>query len=181
MILEKELQVENSRTFANLTIDSRSLDVQKNYLGTTTTLAPSTREVTQASTVKPPPPRRCGSIRLKYCSRLPYNVTSYPNVLGHKNLQEVEDNMIMFRELVDAECSRLAYDFVCRILQPSCIPGFLEDTPVLPCRSFCREFLSGCGSRLLPKLKEKLDCSLFPEFSGMEYCNPKPGNHLIFP
>lgn len=179
-ILSQELNLANSPIFANLTIDSSSLDVQKNYIGTTTTpLPPSTQQSTQPSTIKPPPPRKCTPVKLKYCSRLPYNMTSYPNPLGHKSLEEVEDDMIMFRELVDAECSRLAYDFVCQLLQPACMNGITEDIPVLPCRSFCREFMSGCGSRLLPKLKEKLDCNTFPEFSGVDYCRPKPGMHIF--
>lgn len=175
-ILTQELNLENSPTFANLTIDSTSLDVQKNYSGTTTTTPePATKAMTPASTTRPPPPRKCQQVRLKYCSSLPYNVTSYPNILGHKSIKEVEDDVISFRELVDGECYRLAYDFVCQILQPSCINGQQEDISVLPCRSYCREFMAGCGGRLKPKLKEKLDCNLFPEFSGLEYCRPKPG------
>lgn len=175
-ILSQELSRENSKIFANLTIDSTSLDVQKNYIGTTTTTsAPSTRLMTQAPTSVPSPPRRCSAMKLKYCSGLPYNVTSYPNIFGHGSLEEVEEDMISFRDLVDAECFRMAYDFVCQILQPQCVKNEGEDFNVLPCRSYCREFMAGCGSRLHPKLKEKLDCNNFEEFSSLGYCKPKPG------
>lgn len=83
-----------------------------------------------------------------------------------------------YRELVDAECYRLAYEFVCQLLQPSCtahLPGEPEDRMVLPCRSFCREFYAGCGSRLPTRLKDTLDCRHFPEFNGPGSCNSKPG------
>jgi hypothetical protein len=52
---------------------------------------------TQSSTTVPPPPRLCGPIQLEYCSKLPYNVTSYPNKLGHRSLKEVLEDVIAFR------------------------------------------------------------------------------------
>jgi hypothetical protein len=85
----------------------------------------------------------------------------------------------LYRELVDAECYRLAYEFVCQLLQPSCtahLPGEAEDRMVLPCQSFCREFHAGCGNRLPDRFKDALDCRYFPEFTGPGSCNSKPGN-----
>lgn len=79
------------------------------------------------------------------------------------------------RELVDAECYRLAYDFVCQVLQPACVPGQPEDLLQLPCRSFCREFWNGCGSRLPDRIKRLLDCSNFPEYADQGGCRAKPG------
>lgn len=76
---------------------------------------------------------------------------------------------------VDAECYRYAYDFICQVLQPSCRKGDREDAMVLPCRSFCRDFLTGCGSRLSGHIKEALDCNTFPEYRGDESCLVKPG------
>lgn len=84
--------------------------------------------------------------------------------------------LILFnRELVDAECYRLAYDFVCQVLQPACVEGTPEATIKLPCRSFCREFWSGCGNRLPDRIKNALDCSNFPEYADEGSCKPKPG------
>lgn len=86
-----------------------------------------------------------------------------------------------YRELVDAECYRLAYDFVCQILQPTCISSQPEDLLQLPCRSFCREFWNGCGNRLPDKFKPLLDCSNFPEYVDQGGCRAKPGEHnLLF-
>lgn len=45
----------------------------------------------------------------------------------------------------------------------------------LPCRSFCREFWSGCGNRLPERIKSALDCTNFPEYADQGSCRPKPG------
>lgn len=50
----------------------------------------------------------------------------------------------------------------------------------LPCRSFCREFWSGCGNRLPERIKSALDCTNFPEYADYGSCRPKPGNILFF-
>lgn len=76
-----------------------------------------------------------------------------------------------FRELVDAECYPLAYEFVCQLLQPSCV----RDQMVLPCRTFCREFRANCKNRLPERFKNKLDCSKFPVYQGKGTCISKPG------
>lgn len=45
-----------------------------------------------------PPPRRCTPVRLNLCkSVLDYNLTSYPNYFGHKNLDEIHDDLVTFR------------------------------------------------------------------------------------
>ena len=64
-----------------------------------TTPLPITTSVvmTPSSTTTPPPPRLCGPIQLEYCNKLPYNVTSYPNKLGHRSIKEVQDDVIAFR------------------------------------------------------------------------------------
>lgn len=76
---------------------------------------------------------------------------------------------------MDAECYPLAYDFVCQVLQPACRSSQPEDLLQLPCRSFCREFWNGCGSRLPEKIKRALDCSNFPGYAAPGSCRPKPG------
>lgn len=164
-----------SAFFRNLTIDSSTVEVKESHvflLPTTSTT--TTKYLPQAITQKPLPPRVCSSMETSYCSNLKHNVTTYPNLLGHKSHKEVTEDMIAFRELVDAECYRNAYEFVCQVLQPSCHDGEKEAEMVLPCRSFCRDFMSGCGSRLLPRLKDLLACNKFPEFGEKAWCTTKP-------
>lgn len=80
---------------------------------------------------------------------------------------------------MDAECYRMAFQFVCQVLQPSCIPGDTDADGamiVLPCKDFCQDFIAGCGNRLPARLKESLDCKHFPESSTVgERCVSKPG------
>lgn len=82
-------------------------------------------------------------------------------------------------EQVDAECYRHAYDFICQVLQPACRKGDNESAMLLPCRSFCRDFLTGCGSRLSGNIKQALDCNTFPEYRGEGSCLTKPGKYSV--
>ncbi|XP_050310358.1 atrial natriuretic peptide-converting enzyme-like [Anthonomus grandis grandis] len=177
-IIAKEITLEGSILFKNLTVDLGSLEVQPSdalpQMMTTSTY-PTTIFSDAVVTYPTYTPRSCAPLALKYCSSLGYNVTTYPNVFGHKSLKEVRDNVISFRELVDAECYRHAYEFVCQLLQPGCIRDNGEDRMVLPCRSFCRDFMGGCGERLNDKVRSLIDCSKFPEFSSGERCYSKPG------
>ncbi|XP_074041256.1 atrial natriuretic peptide-converting enzyme isoform X1 [Leptinotarsa decemlineata] len=174
-ILANEISVEESLFFKNLTIDSTSLEVIPSDVlpRTGTTTNPTT--LSQAVTKAPDPPRRCFPLELEYCKKLSHNVTTYPNIFTHRDIREVKNDVISFRELVDVECYRHAYEFLCQLLQPACKKGTDEDEMILPCRSFCRDFMAGCGSRLQGKIKESLDCSRFPEFGKDGNCFTKPG------
>ncbi|XP_058801065.1 atrial natriuretic peptide-converting enzyme [Phymastichus coffea] len=175
-ILQHEMQLGKSRFFSNLTIDPTSIEVQES-ISAVDKLALQSNQTQEEimTTTSPRPPRRCSPIEFSYCKHLPYNTTSYPNFFGHANLQEVNDDIIAFRELVDAECYKQAYDFICQVLQPACIADDDEDRLQLPCRGFCKEFWSGCGSRLPERLKQALDCSKFPEYIDEGSCRAKSG------
>jgi corin len=99
-VLSRELTSGSSRFFANLTVDPASLEVQESASATSNlaleTNASQPEEVTP-TTMPPRPPRRCSIIEFSYCKHLPYNLTSYPNLLGHASLQEVNDDIIAFR------------------------------------------------------------------------------------
>lgn len=116
-----------------------------------------------------PPVRRCQKIDISFCaSVLPYNWTSYPNIVGHWNATSVEESFIAFRQIVDAECYPLAREFICRILQPEC----QSDELVYPCRDFCNDFKRSCGSWLERDDKKKslfekmIKCTDFPRYDG---------------
>lgn len=54
-----------------------------------------------------PSPRQCIPVRLNLCkSVLEYNLTSYPNHFGHKNLNDIHDDLITFRYLLRLFISR---------------------------------------------------------------------------
>lgn len=55
----------------------------------------------ESEEVKIFPPRTCEPIKLKFCRNIGYNSTTYPNLLGHQNREEIEKDLITFREIVD--------------------------------------------------------------------------------
>lgn len=79
------------------------------------------------------PPRLCEPLSIDHCRGLPYNLTSYPNAVGHNGPKEVYRDLVAYRQLVDSECYPLAAEFVCQLLQPECV----DDEMLLPCRDFC--------------------------------------------
>lgn len=52
--------------------------------------------------------RECSPLTLSLCSHLPYNITAYPNLVGHTSKEVLFRDLVAFRELLDAECSLLA-------------------------------------------------------------------------
>ncbi|XP_045785110.1 atrial natriuretic peptide-converting enzyme isoform X1 [Maniola jurtina] len=122
--------------------------------------------------------RECSPLTLTLCSHLPYNITTYPNLVGHSSKEAMLRDLVAFRELLDAECSYLAQlstltvttDFVCQMLQPRCD----EDRLVRPCHAYCRAFHAGCGARLPDRLRPHFDCSRFPDYFGPGSCLTEP-------
>ncbi|CAH2074127.1 unnamed protein product, partial [Iphiclides podalirius] len=114
--------------------------------------------------------RECSPLTLPLCSHLPYNITTYPNLVAHTSRDALMRDLVAFRELLDAECSHLAQDFVCQMLQPRCDAGRL----VRPCRAYCRAFHAGCGARLPDRLRAHFDCARFPDYFGPGSCAPEP-------
>ncbi|XP_055298074.1 uncharacterized protein LOC129566301 [Sitodiplosis mosellana] len=165
--------------FANLTIDLSSLDINEvtGFMGDepSTNASPLRPDETSDAPKEHKPQRRCEAVKLDYCQNIGYNVTTYPNLLGHKNIDEVKADLIAFREIVDSECYRQAYDFVCRLLQPPCKyrdPFEPEIGPI--CREYCQDFQKSCGSRITNHFKSFFDCERFPESIGSQSCHSKP-------
>lgn len=82
-------------------ISSQGLD----ELDTTPADAPSTEAATAEAVEEL---RECSPLTLPLCKHLPYNITSYPNLVGHVNKEVLLRDLVAFRELLDAECSHLA-------------------------------------------------------------------------
>ncbi|XP_055927120.1 atrial natriuretic peptide-converting enzyme-like isoform X3 [Argiope bruennichi] len=116
-------------------------------------------------------PRQCSPLEVSFCNSLPYNTTSYPNIVGHNNMSEVMNDIVMFRQILDFECYPLAQEFVCQLLQPDCE----DDDIIMPCKDFCEDFWRSCKKLLPKKVIDKIDCSKFPKFSGYGTCHQKPG------
>lgn len=116
---------------------------------------------------------RCEPISLELCMNLPYNLTSYPNYLGHLSQREssVSWESSLFPALVQTGCYQYLMFYACTLLVPKCDPVSLQKVP--PCRSLCRTAKEKCESVLgIVGLQwpEDSDCSQFPEEGGNTTC-----------
>lgn len=131
---------------------------------------------------------------------LPYNLTSYPNYLGHLSQREssVSWESSLFPALVQTGCYQYLMFYACTLLVPKCDPVTLQRVPpcrsatsqsvskrayqLVPssvfcvsvlCRSLCRNAKGKCESVLgIVGLQwpEDSDCSQFPEEGGNTTC-----------
>ncbi|XP_049867168.1 atrial natriuretic peptide-converting enzyme [Pectinophora gossypiella] len=160
----------------SLNLLPESLHLEENSVISSQALKESDTTPLAAPTTEPIPEeveevRECSPITLTLCSHLPYNSTSYPNLVGHASRDALLRDLVAYRELLDAECSFLAQDFVCQMLQPRCEGAHVTR----PCRAYCRAFHAGCGARLPDRLKPHFDCGRFPDYFGPGSCTPEPG------
>jgi len=79
-------------------------------------------------------PRQCTPVQSGYCSNLPYNLTTYPNMLDHTSIDEVDMVIDQIKQVVDSGCYPLAYELLCQVVQPVCY----NDRIVKPCVVFCQ-------------------------------------------
>lgn len=126
------------------------------------------------------PQRTCEPVKLKFCRQIGYNMTTFPNLLGHQSREEIERDLITFREVVDSECFLQAFDFLCHLLQPPCELTLESKTneirvrPRLLCRSYCQAFTDGCLNRIPQKFRSYFDCERYPEQTSMQSCRHLP-------
>uniref|UniRef100_A0A3Q3CKV5 Corin, serine peptidase n=1 Tax=Haplochromis burtoni TaxID=8153 RepID=A0A3Q3CKV5_HAPBU len=116
---------------------------------------------------------RCEPISLELCMNLPYNLTSFPNYLGHLSQREssVSWESSLFPALVQTGCYQYLMFYACTLLVPKCDPVSLQRVP--PCRSLCRSAKEKCESVLSIvglQWPEDSDCSQFPEEGGNTTC-----------
>ncbi|XP_015257710.1 PREDICTED: atrial natriuretic peptide-converting enzyme-like [Cyprinodon variegatus] len=121
---------------------------------------------------------RCEPITLELCMNLPYNLTSYPNYLGHLSQREssVSWESSLFPALVQTGCYQYLMFYACTLLVPKCDPLSLQRVP--PCRSLCRSAKEKCESVLgIVGLQwpEDSDCSQFPEEGNSTCLMPEDG------
>ena len=76
--------------------------------------------------------RKCVPLESGYCSNLPYNITTYPNMLGHKTIEEVDLVIDVIKEVVDSGCHPLAYEMLCMTVQPVCYNDKVDKVTVTP-------------------------------------------------
>ncbi|XP_077597774.1 atrial natriuretic peptide-converting enzyme [Stigmatopora nigra] len=111
----------------------------------------------------------CEPISLELCVNLPYNLTRFPNFLGHVSQREsaVSWESSLFPALVQTGCYQYLMFYACTLLVPKCDPVGPGTVP--PCRSLCRTAKEKCESVLgIVGLQwpDDSDCAQFPQEGG---------------
>ncbi|CAF0982860.1 unnamed protein product [Adineta ricciae] len=79
------------------------------------------------------------------CASMPWNMTIFPNLLGHTRAEEADYDMAFFLPLFNVNCSKSLKYFICSVYTPICAP--LPTLSALkPCRNLCEEARRGCES-----------------------------------
>lgn len=109
---------------------------------------------------------------LEFCKDIPYNSTSFPNILGHSNINKASMELSQYAPLIKVGCSELLESFLCSVYVPLCSE---EHYGIVfpPCRSFCKKAKAGCSelmNRFGFKWPSYLDCKSFPVKSNETLC-----------
>eukprot|EP00794_Sanderia_malayensis_P016093 gene16093-17714_t len=94
-----------------------------------------------------------------------YNMTKYPNLLGHRNEEDAGLEVHQFYPLIKVNCSPYLRTFLCSLYAPLCS---ISSTILPPCRELCLKAKKGCEP-LMNKFgfnwPASLVCSKFPKKS----------------
>ncbi|XP_072166525.1 uncharacterized protein [Diadema setosum] len=125
-------------------------------------------------------PTTCEMLTSDGCLRvLPYNVSLYPNLLGHTTSLEAEISSYQFLPLLAVGCSPINLPlFVCSLFHPPC-----QDAIVPPCAELCNAAMTDCAPYLLGAgltWPQGAQCSRFPSASSGA-CVPPVGLPTITP
>ena len=88
------------------------------------------------------PTMRCEPLTVKAClEAVPYNTTTLPNMFGHESQLEVENAIHEFDPLVKVNCNPYLKQLLGFIYCPPCT---VLNSPIPPCRDYCKKAAKGC-------------------------------------
>ena len=106
----------------------------------------------------------CEQVTMPMCVDLDYNMTKFPNFLGHQNIMDANLELHTFYPLVKVKCSPYLQEFLCRVYAPECDPNNPDGPLKVPIYSLCQSAKGGCGS-VMNKFgfpwPERLQCEKF--------------------
>lgn len=103
----------------------------------------------------------CRNLGSVYKSERMYNMTTYPNILSHRNQEEAGLELHQFSPLIKVECSKYLQLFLCTIYVPMC-----SEPRILPCRSLCEEARNGCQPIMMKfgfQWPDAMNCEKYPK------------------
>ncbi|XP_045178512.2 low-density lipoprotein receptor-related protein 2-like [Mercenaria mercenaria] len=106
-----------------------------------------------------------------------YNMTTFPNLLGHKDISEAKEEFKDFKPLIDVNCSASLEEFLCLIYFPPCTS---YPTTIKVCRSYCHEAVTEECREILKKFNTRppvLECGQYPLSESDVVCI-KPDNTI---
>ncbi|XP_006000469.1 frizzled-6 [Latimeria chalumnae] len=83
----------------------------------------------------------CEPITVPRCLGMSYNMTFFPNMMGHYDQDAAAVKMEPFFPLMNLHCSPEVHTFLCKAFIPVCTD---HDCVVQPCRSLCEQVYSDC-------------------------------------
>lgn len=114
---------------------------------------------------------KCRKRTLNFCaSVLPFNSTTFPNIIGDTNRFEVKRSLPFFGFLAKSSCNKRLDELLCLLLEPPCAQS--TGTVIPPCKKFCRLALEGCGEYIPATLamSSVFDCRQYPDSSDPSVC-----------
>ncbi|KAL7740822.1 hypothetical protein ACLKA6_013673 [Drosophila palustris] len=112
----------------------------------------------------------CISTALPMCRGvLDYDLTYNNNGNGNGAPRDAAA-MEAYGELINANCSARAVEFICAALEPECRPSHIGQLP--PCRRICKAILEACSIAIAnsDELSELFDCSQYPDAHETHKC-----------
>ncbi|XP_028356452.1 frizzled-6 isoform X4 [Physeter macrocephalus] len=107
----------------------------------------------------------CEPITVPRCMKMAYNMTFFPNLMGHYDQSIAAVEMELFLPLANLECSPNVETFLCKAFVPTCTE---QIDVVPPCRKFCEKVYSDCKKLMDTfgiRWPEELECD------RLQYCD----------
>lgn len=114
---------------------------------------------------------KCHKRTLNFCaSVLPFNTTTFPNIIGDTNRFEVKRSLPFFGFLAKSSCNKRLDELLCLLLEPPC--GAQSGLAIPPCKKFCRLALEGCNEYIPATLamSSVFDCRQYPDSTDPNVC-----------